>query len=100
MALKVRIEGGEYVVVQNEHGELRVDRGDIRGWLERPDGSKMLIALACEVESARKLLNMIANDYDPDEAPGPPCGPEMLKKILKHFENYQIEDQDCREGEI
>lgn len=91
MAINVRVEGGKYTIVQNEHGELRVDRGDIRGWLERPDGGKMLIALACEVESARKLLKEIADK----EVFGP-----THQRILKHFINYQIADEDCIEGEV
>jgi hypothetical protein len=98
MAFKVRVEGGKYTVVQNAHGELRVDRGDIRGWLEHPEGGKMLIALACEVEDARKLLHDIIYDFDPEEVSGPPCGSEMLARITKYMLNHQIEDEDCIEG--
>lgn len=100
MALNVRVEGGKYTVIQNEHGELRVDRGPIRGWLERPDGGKMILALASEVESARKLLSDIMYDFDPEKTLGPPCGPEMLARIKKYMENYYVEKQDCVEGEF
>jgi len=95
MALKVRIEGGKYTIMQNDHGELRIDRGDVRGWLERSEGSKMLlIALACEVKSARKLLSDILENEDMYDSS------EMLARIKKYMQVYQIEDQDCREGEI
>jgi hypothetical protein len=97
MALNVRVEGGKYTIVQNEHGELRVDRGDIRGWLERPDGGNMIIALACEAESARKLLKEIGTALGPN---GPLYMPELLTQIMKYMRTYQIEDQDCIEGEI
>jgi len=94
MALKVRIEGGKYTIVQDETGHMHIDRGDDCGWVENPPASKMIIALACEVESARKLLSDILKNEDMYDSS------EMLARIKKYMQVYQIEDQDCREGEI
>ena len=71
-----------------------MDRCEIRGWLENPPGGKMLIALACEVESARKLLNDIRKNEDMYDSP------EMIARIKKYMQVYQVEEEDCRKGEI
>lgn len=95
MAFIVRVEGGKYAIVQNDEGELRVDRGEIRGWLLRPAGGKMLIALAGEVESARRLLRDLKDVLVEDG-----MRPDFVARVEKYMQIYQVEEEDCRKGEI
>ncbi len=50
--MRVPVEGGKYAVVQLESGKLIIER-EGAPWIVEPPGSKMLIALACEVEELR-----------------------------------------------
>jgi hypothetical protein len=60
MRIHCEVEGGKYTIVQEDGGELYVLRDGER-WLPPPvTGSKMLIAMAGELEDARRLLRVLS----------------------------------------
>lgn len=83
----VPVENGKYEIVLEQNYDLNVYRGG-ELWLFRPQGSKMLISILYELLELKKLVHDIAYDFDPDERLGPPCGPEMLKRIKEYEEKY------------
>ena len=84
---EVPVEDGKYTVVIDYRPRMEglavLRHGE--PWLLEKEivGSKMLIAMAHELERCRDLLCEIADDFDPDKVLGPPCGPKMLAKIME-----------------
>lgn len=54
MSYRVPVENGKYVIVVQD-GDVRVERGELTHWLHNPPGSKMLIAVAAELERLRTI---------------------------------------------
>lgn len=86
---KIDIENGKYSIVLEENYQVNIYRyGELS--VENPPHSKMMIAILYEMQELRKLLSDISFDFDPDIRPGPPCGPEMLKRIKEYEERFGV----------
>lgn len=57
--LRVPVDGGKYVIKQDDSGRLSVSRGDLERWLDAPPGSKMLVSVAYELVVLRRLVAAI-----------------------------------------
>lgn len=74
------VYGGKYTFVW-EDGDLSCLRHG-EPWVERfESGSNAVLQLFCAALEMWQLLDDISFDFDPDKTKGPPCGPEMLKRI-------------------
>ena len=89
--VKTSFENGKYTIQLNEGtGKLKLLRHE-EEWEQDPLYSKMLISIMYEVSALRKLLSDISFDFDPEEKQGPPCGPEMLKRIKEYEEHFNVD---------
>ena len=86
--IRLPIQNNKYAIEFNdESGELTLYRlGEV--WENFPKYSNMLISIMYELIDARDLLSDIQFDFDPCKRQGPPCGPEMLERIINHAKEY------------
>lgn len=87
---KIDVDSGKYSIVLEDDYSVNLYRhGEL--WTENPSHSKMLIAIIYEMQELRKLVSDISFDFDPDISMGPPCGPEMLKRIKEYEERFGVD---------